>query len=122
MSVASFPNYLPRINLDLEGLLYVDMEKIKKLTESSGRESAVLAPPPFYVKGSGPINYFIDLQTKKDLDKERESIMTKWGLKNEYNLITPGNYDTVRFLPPHCIAVYIPYFELGLRFPLYPLF
>lgn len=29
VSVAFFLNYLPRINLDLEGLLYVDMEKIE---------------------------------------------------------------------------------------------
>jgi putative gypsy type transposon len=26
----------------------------------------------------------------------------------------------VRFPPPHCIAVYLPAFELGLRFPLHP--
>ena len=41
VSIAFFPNYLPRINLDLEGLLYVDMEKIEGAAESSGRESAV---------------------------------------------------------------------------------
>ena len=122
MSVAFFSNYLTRINPDLEGLLYVDMEKIEESAESSGRESAVPTPPPFNIEGGGPLNYFIDLKIKKDFDKEREAITTQWGLKDEYNLITPGNYDTVRFLPPHCIAVYIPYFELGLRFPLYPLF
>ena len=49
VSVAFFPNYLSRINLDLKGLLYVDMEKIEESAESSVRESAVQAPPPFYI-------------------------------------------------------------------------
>lgn len=63
--------------------------------------------PPFYIKVGCPLNYFIDLQTKKDLDKEKEAITTMWGLKDEYNLIIPGNYDTFRFSPPHYIAEYI---------------
>ena len=58
MSVAFFPNYLSRINHDLEGLLYVDIKKIEKSIESSRRESAVPAPPSFYIKGGGPLNYF----------------------------------------------------------------
>ena len=56
------------------------------------------------------------------MDKQRDAISLKWGLKDDYNIITPGNYDTVRFPPPHCIAVYLPSFELGLRFPLHPFF
>ena len=35
VSIAFFPNYLPQINPDLEGLLYVDMEKIEGAAESS---------------------------------------------------------------------------------------
>ena len=122
VSAAFFPNYLPRINPDLKGLFCVNMEKIEESAESSGRESAVLASPPFYVKGGGPLNYFIDLQTKRDLDKQRDAITLKWRLKDDYNLINPGNYDTVRFPFPHCIAVYLPSFELRLRFPLHPFF
>ncbi|XP_057527555.1 uncharacterized protein LOC130806469 isoform X2 [Amaranthus tricolor] len=122
VSIAFFPNYLPRINPDLEGLLYVDMENLEGSAESSGRESAAPAPPPFYIPDGGPLNYFIDVQTKRDLDNRREAISQKWGLKDNINIITPGNYDTVRFPPPHCIAVYFPSFELGLRFPLHPFF
>ena len=122
VSVAFFPNYLPRINPDLEGLLHVDMEKIEGTIESSRTESAARVPPPFYIPGGGPLNYFIDLQTKRDLDKQRDAISLKWGLKDYYNIITPGNYDTVRFPLPQCIAVYLPSFELGLRFPLHPFF
>ena len=120
VSIACFLNYLPRINHDLEGLLYADMEKIEESAELSGRESAASVPPPFYISGGGPLNYFIDLQTKRDLDKQRNAISLKWGLKDDYNIITPGNYNTVRFPPPHCTAVYLPSFELGLRFPLHP--
>ena len=122
VSIAFFPNYLPRINPSLEGLLYVDMEKIEETAESYGRESAAPMPPPFYIPDDGPLNYFIDLQTKRDLDKQRNAISLKWGLKDDYNIITLGNYDTVRFPLPHCIAVYLPFFELGLRFPLHPFF
>ena len=98
------------------------MEKIEGAAESSGRESAVPVPPPFYIPDDRPLNYFIDLQTKRDLDKQRDAISLKWGLKDDLNIITPGNYDIVRFPPPHCIAVYFPSFELGLRFPLHPFF
>ena len=35
VSIAFFSNYLPRINPDLEGLLYVDMETIEESAESS---------------------------------------------------------------------------------------
>ena len=102
--------------------MYVDMENIEGSAKSSGRESATPVPPPFYMPSGGPLNYFIDLQTKRDLDKRREAISQKWGLKDDINIITPGNYDAVRFPPPHCIAVYFPSFELGLRFPLHPFF
>ncbi|XP_057546647.1 uncharacterized protein LOC130825435 [Amaranthus tricolor] len=98
------------------------MENLEGSAESSGRESAAPVPPPFYIPNGGPLNYFIDLQTKRDLDNRREAISQKWGLKDNINIITPGNYDTVRFPPPHCIAVYFPSFELGLRFPLHPFF
>ena len=54
VSIAFFPNYLPRINPNLEGLLYVDMEKIERKAESSRRESAALVPPPFYIPAAGP--------------------------------------------------------------------
>ena len=117
VSIAFFPNYLPRIDPDLEGLLYVDMEKIEGTSESSGRESAAPVPPPFYIPGGRPLNYFIDLQTKRDLDKRRDAISLKRGLKDDINIITLGNYDTVRFPPPHCIATYFPSFKLGLSFP-----
>ena len=96
------------------------MEKIEESAESFGRESAAPVPPPFYIPGGGPLNYFIDLQTKRDLEKQLDAISLKWGLKDDYNIITPGNYDAVRFPPPHCIAVYLPSFVLGLRFPLHP--
>ena len=122
VGIAFWPNYLPRINPDLEGLLYVDMENVEVSTELSGRESAAPVPPPFYIPHGGPLNYFIDLQTKRDLESRREAISQKWGLKEDINIITPGNYDTVRFPPLHCIAVYFPSFELGLRFPLHPFF
>ena len=117
--------FLPKLlaeNPDLEGLLYVDTEKIEELAESSGRESTAQVPPLFYISGGGLLNYFIDLQTKRDLDKQRNAISLKWGLKDDYNIITPGNYDTVRFPPQYCIAVYLPSFELGLGFPLHPFF
>ena len=122
VSIAFFPNYLPRINPDLERLLYVDMEKIEESAESSGRESAASVPPLFYIPGGGPLNFFINLQTNRDLDKQWNVVSLKWRLKDDYNIITPGNYDNVRFPPPHCIAVYLPSFELGLRFPLHPFF
>ena len=102
VSIAFFPNYLPRINPDLEGLLYVDMEKIEGTAESSGRESAAPVPPLFYIPGGGPLNYFIDSQTKRDLDKQRDAVSLKWGMKDDYNIITLGNYDTVRF-PLHIL-------------------
>ena len=54
VSIAFFPNYLPRIDPDLEGLLCVDMEKIEGTAESSRRESAAPVPPPFYIPGGGP--------------------------------------------------------------------
>ena len=116
--------FLPKLlaeNPDLEGLLYVDTEKIEELAESSGRESTAQVPPLFYISGGGLLNYFIDLQTKRDLDKQRNAISLKWGLKDDYNIITPGNYDTVRFPPPHYIAVYI-FLPLswGLDFPFIP--
>ena len=39
VSIAFFPNYLSKINPDLEGLLYVDMEKIEDSAESSGKKA-----------------------------------------------------------------------------------
>lgn len=55
----------------------VDMEKIEESAESSRREIAVQAPPPFYIPDGCPLNYCIDLQANKDLDKEREAITMK---------------------------------------------
>jgi putative gypsy type transposon len=120
VSIAFLPNYLPRINPDLKGLLIVDMEKMEGLGGSSSRESTVQHPPPFYIEDGGHLNYFIDLVTKGELEKQRDKISTKFGLEDDYNLQTPRNYDTIRFPPPHCIVVYLPAFEQGLRFPLHP--
>ena len=89
--------------------------------ESHGRESAANEPPLFHIPHGRPLNYFIDLTLVRDLNKEREAILKKWGLPKGYSIITPGNYDTVRFPPPQSIAVYAPAIELGLRFPIHPL-
>ena len=93
------------------------MEQIK---DSSGRKSGASKPPPFYIKNRGPLNYFIDSKTRNKLDTSREELAEKWGLPDGINIIRPANLDTVRFPPPNCIAVYMPAFELGLRFPLHP--
>ena len=48
------PIYTPEImNRLLEGLLYVDMEKIEGAAESSGKESAMPVPPLLYILGLG---------------------------------------------------------------------
>lgn len=52
---------------------------MEELVESSRRESAVLTSPLFYIKDNGLLNYFIDLQTKNDMDKQKDVIPTKWG-------------------------------------------
>ena len=119
VDVAFPPHYLTKINPELDGFLIVDtnMEQSK---DSSGRKSGAPAPPPFYIKNGGPLNYFIDAKTRNQLDNNREALAEKWALPDNINIIRPANLDTVRFPPPNCIAVYMPAFELGLRFPLHP--
>ena len=54
------------------------------------------------------------------LDSNKRSMARRWGLLDEYDVIKPRLYDTIRYPPPGCIALYDPAFKLGLRFPLHP--
>ena len=54
------------------------------------------------------------------LDSDRRSMARRWGLLDGYDVIKPGLYDTVRYPPPGCTAVYDPAFDLNMRFPLHP--
>lgn len=117
VSIALLPNYLTKIKNDLKGLLYVDTKRMSKKAELSERKSTANEPPPFYIPRGGPLNYFVDVSIVRDLDKEKEAIIKKCGSLEGYNLITPENYDTARFPPPHCIEVYAPSYKLELMFP-----
>ena len=54
------------------------------------------------------------------LDSDRMSMVRRWGLPDGYDIIKPGLYDTVRYPPSGCIAVYDPAFDLDMRFLLHP--
>ena len=91
-----------------------------KQESSPSRNSAVKPPHPFYIPNDGPLNYFIDLPIIILLDSDRRSMARRWGLLDGYHIIKPRLYDTVKYPPPGCIAVYDKAFELGKGFPLHP--
>ena len=59
VDIAFFPHYLTKINLEHDGLLYVDTKKMEQGVESPSRKSVAEAPP-FFIKDGSPLNYFID--------------------------------------------------------------
>ena len=101
-------------------MVHVDQKKMTEQECSPSRNSAEKPPHLFYIPNGGPPNYFIDLPTMILLDSDRRSMAWMWGLLEGYDIIKPGQYNTVRYPPPRCIAVYDKAFELGMRFPLHP--
>ena len=104
MSIAFFPDYLPKINFELDRYLYVDTKKMHNNADPWERNSAEKELYPFYMPQGGPLNYFVDVSFMRLLEKKRESFISNWGLLDGYNVITPGNYETIRLPPPYYIV------------------
>lgn len=54
------------------------------------------------------------------MDSDRRSMARRWGLIDGVDVVKPGLYDTIRYPPRGCIAVYEKSFKLELKFPLQP--
>ena len=73
VDIAFLPNYLTKINSELDGLLYVDTN-MEQSAESSGRKSASATPLCFNIEDGGTLNYFIDSSTRHLTDTRREVV------------------------------------------------